>query len=73
MSADGLVLQALTSTEVKARLSKQGQRYHRHLTERAALHGLITAVQAGDAQAKLRLYALTKVHNLSCHPYMGDN
>ncbi|KAL3151223.1 hypothetical protein ABBQ38_013064 [Trebouxia sp. C0009 RCD-2024] len=52
---------ALTSTEVKSRLSKHGQRFQRHLKERAALHTLITAVQAGDATAKLQLYALTKV------------
>ena len=57
----GLALQALTSTEVKSRLSKQGQRFHRHLAERAALRELITDVQAGHADAKLRLYGLTKV------------
>lgn len=59
-----LVLQALTSTEVQSRLRKQGQRFHKHLTERSALHELITAVQAGNAHAKLRLYALTKVQLL---------
>ena len=58
--------QALTSTEVRARLSKHGQRFQRHLTGRAALHTLITAVQAGDATAKLQLYALTKVCSHAC-------
>lgn len=57
----GLLLQALTSTDCKSRLSKQGKRFQQQLTERAALHELITAVQAGDAAAKLLLYGVTKV------------
>ena len=54
-------MQALTSTECKSRLFRQGKRFQQHLTERAALHHLITAVQADDIEAKLLLYGLTKV------------
>ena len=61
-----LMLQALTSSELRSRLSKQGKRFQQQLTERGALNQLMTAVQSGDSDAKLQLFGITKVcHNQS--------
>ena len=57
-----VMLQALTSSELRSRLSKQGKRFQQQLTERGALHQLMTAVQSGDSDAKLQLFGITKVH-----------
>ncbi len=59
-----VMVQALTSSELRSRLSKQGKRFQQQLTERGALHQLITAVQSGDSDAKLQLFGITKVHVL---------
>jgi len=56
-----VMLQALTSSELRSRLSKQGKRFQQQLTERGALHHLMTAVQSGDSDAKLQLFGITKV------------
>ncbi|KAL0045080.1 hypothetical protein WJX82_007731 [Trebouxia sp. C0006] len=52
---------ALTSSELRSRLSKQGKRFQQQLTERGALHQLMTAVHAGDSDAKLQLFGVTKI------------
>ncbi|KAL0028186.1 hypothetical protein WJX79_000439 [Trebouxia sp. C0005] len=52
---------ALTSSELRSRLSKQGKRFQQQLTERGALHQLMTAVQSGDSDAKLQLFGITKI------------
>lgn len=62
-----VMLQALTSSELRSRLSKQGKRFQQQLTERGALHQLMTAVQSGDSDAKLQLFGITKVCITSDH------
>jgi len=57
-----VLMQALTSSELRSRLSKQGKRFQQQLTERGALHQLMTAIQSGDSDAKLQLFGITKVH-----------
>ena len=57
-----VMMQALTSLELRSRLSKQGKRFQQQLTERGALHQLMTAIQSGDSDAKLQLFGITKVH-----------
>ena len=56
-----LLVQALTSVDVSARISRQGKKFLQQLTEQAALHELMTAVAAGDASAMITLYNITKV------------
>ena len=54
-------MQALTSVDVSARISRQGKKFLQQLKEQAALNELMTAVAAGDASAKIALYNITKV------------
>ena len=54
-------MQALTSVDVSARISRQGKKFLQQLQEQAALNELMAAVAAGDASAKIALYNITKV------------
>ena len=56
-----LLVQALTSVDVSARISRQGKKFLQQLTEQAALNELMTAVASGDASAMITLYNITKV------------
>lgn len=59
-------LQALTSVDVSARISRQGKKFLQQLTERAALNELMTAVEAKDPSALIMLYNVTRVCTHAC-------
>ena len=57
-------MQALLCDKILTQLETQGPRYSKQLQEREALHTLLKAVEAGHADAQLKLTSLLQVKRL---------